>query len=71
MLCDTADECHHFDLQVDLVYGAEAIAALTGLNSRTLGKHAAAQGLPIFRIGRAHCADRRLLVRWLESRSVS
>jgi hypothetical protein len=68
MLNNAADESQVFDLQSDLVYGAEAIAALTGLNSRTLHKHAANDGLPIFRIGRAHCADRRLLMQWLERR---
>lgn len=71
MLRDTTDDSYHFDLRTDLVYGAEAIAVLTGLNSRTLEKHATTEGLPIFRIGRVHCADRRLLVQWLESRRSS
>jgi hypothetical protein len=68
MLTYVDNDNKQFDLRTDLVYGAQAIAALTGLNSRTLQKHAALEGLPIFRIGRAHCADRRVLLQWLESR---
>jgi hypothetical protein len=63
------DEHQQFELQIDLVYGARAIAALIGLDSRTLQRHASGDGQPILRIGAGHCADRRLLTRLIETRS--
>lgn len=54
------------DDQIDLLSGAEAIAAFIGVKPRRIYHLAETQRLPIFRMGATICARRSTLVRWIE-----
>lgn len=52
--------------ELDLLTGAEAIAAFIGVKPRRIYHLAEARRLPIFRLGSVLCARRSTLVTWIE-----
>jgi excisionase family DNA binding protein len=52
--------------ELDLLTGAEAIAAFMGVKPRRVYHLAEAQRLPVFRMGSTLCARRSTLLRWIE-----
>lgn len=51
---------------LDLLAGADAIAAFMGIKPRRVYHLAETQRLPVFRLGATLCARRSTLVRWIE-----
>jgi len=52
--------------ELDLLSGAEAIAAYIGVKPRRIYHLAETRRLPVFRIGSTLCARRSTLLRWIE-----
>lgn len=52
--------------ELDLLTGAEAIAAFLGVKPRRVYHLTETQRLPVFRIGSTLCARRSTLQRWIE-----
>ena len=53
--------------EVDLLTGADAIAAFVGVKPRRIYHLAETKRLPVFRLGATLCARRSTLVKWIES----
>jgi hypothetical protein len=53
--------------ELDLLTGAEAIAAFMRVKPRRVYHLVETQQLPVFRLGATLCARRSTLVRWIES----
>jgi len=51
---------------LDLLTGAEAIAAFIGVKPRRIYHLVETRRLPVFRIGNTVCARRSTLLRWIE-----
>jgi hypothetical protein len=51
---------------LDLLTGADAIAAFMGVKPRRIYHLAETQRLPVFRMGSTLCARRSTLLRWIE-----
>jgi excisionase family DNA binding protein len=52
--------------ELDLLSGAEAIAAYIGVRPRRIYHLAETRRIPVFRIGSTLCARRSTLLRWVE-----
>lgn len=52
--------------ELDLLTGAEAIAAFMGLKPRRVYHLAETQKLPVFRLGATLCARKSTLLAWIE-----
>ena len=52
--------------ELDLLSGADAIAAFMGLKVRRVYHLAETERLPIFRLGATLCARRSTLLKWIE-----
>ena len=52
--------------ELDLLSGADAIAAFMGLKVRRVYHLAETERLPVFRLGATLCARRSTLLRWIE-----
>jgi excisionase family DNA binding protein len=52
--------------ELDLLSGAEAIAAYIGVKPRRVYHLAEGRRIPVFRIGSTLCARRSTLLRWVE-----
>jgi len=52
--------------ELDLLSGADSIAAFMGIKSRRVYHLAETQRLPVFRLGSTLCARRSTLIRWIE-----
>lgn len=51
--------------EIDLLTGADAIAAFMGLKARRVYHLAETQRLPVFRLGATLCARRSTLLKWI------
>ena len=52
--------------ELDILTGADAIAAFMGIKPRRVYHLAETQRLPVFRLGATLCARRSTIVRWIE-----
>jgi hypothetical protein len=52
--------------ELDLLSGAESIAAFMGIKARRVYHFAEMQRHPVFRLGATLCARRSTLMRWIE-----
>jgi hypothetical protein len=52
--------------ELDLLSGAESIAAFLGIKPRRVYHLAETQRLPVFRLGATLCARKSTLVKWIE-----
>jgi hypothetical protein len=52
--------------ELDLLTGADAIAAFMGVKPRRVYHLAETLRLPVFRLGATLCARRSTLIRWIE-----
>ncbi|MBP2311909.1 hypothetical protein [Azospirillum soli] len=50
----------------DVLYGADAVGAFTGLNPRQVYHLAQTNKIPVFRMGTLICARKSTLLRWIE-----
>ena len=53
--------------EIDLLTGADAIAAFMGIKVRRVYHLAETQRLPVFRLGATLCARKSTLLSWIES----
>lgn len=56
------------DRTLDLIYGADRIAAFLGIGRRQVYNASARHGMPVFRIGTTICARESTLREWLAER---
>ena len=52
--------------ELDLLTGADEIAAFVGVTTRRIYHLAESKRLPVFRLGATLCARRSTLLRWVE-----
>lgn len=53
-------------LAADLLKGADAIAAFSGFDRRTIYHFASNGGIPVFRVGSMICARKSKIMAWVE-----
>jgi len=53
-------------IELDLLSGADSIAAFMGIKARRVYHLAETQRLPVFRLGATLCARRSTLIHWIE-----